>query len=211
MDKNLVAVNRKMIERTVKALERHDISAEYVQDKDSLMQRLADFLPRGASCSVGGSMTLFETGVIDYLHSRSDLTFYDRYAADADKDLVYRQAFSCDVYFMSSNAITEDGKLYNMDGNGNRVAALAYGPQKVVIIAGANKIVADVEAARERNRRIAAPVNVARLSCKTPCLKQGICSDCNTPDRICRFEVITHGSRYPDRLHVLILPDEYGY
>ena len=210
MDKNRLEVLEKQINRTVEALRKNNFDAHYVKNTDELFQKLDGMIKDGASCSVGGSMTLFECGVIDYIKGRK-LTYFDRYAENADVTQVYHDALNADFYFTSSNAITESGELYNMDGNGNRVAAIVYGPKKVVVVAGANKIVKDIEAAVRRNRDVAAPANGVRLGKETPCAKTGLCADCKNPGRMCSHELISRYQLNKDRIAVLILPDSYGY
>lgn len=210
MDKNTAEIIKKRIDRTVAALCVNNFDARALGSADELLGALDELIPEGASCSVGGSMTLFETGVIDYLKS-GRFNYLDRYAENADVGKVYHEALCCDVYLMSSNAITENGELYNIDGNGNRVAALVYGPKKVVVIAGANKIVKDLDAARARKRDCAAPMNGVRLNRETSCAKTGICVDCKSPGRFCCHELVSYYQGVKNRISVLILPDSYGY
>lgn len=210
MNPSLQAINEKRIERTVKALKANRFDAHFIRNREELFAKLAELLQEGQSCSVGGSMTLFETGIIDYLKN-GKYDYLDRYAKDADTEDIFHKALLCDVYFASSNAITEDGALYNMDGKGNRMAALVYGPKKVVIVAGVNKIVADIDAARMRNKMISAPANATRLNCATPCVPDGTCRDCRSPGRICCQELITYRQIVQDRITVLILPESLGY
>lgn len=158
-------------------------------------------------------MTLFETGVIDYLRS-SRFHFLDRYEKGLTPEQVvqvFKKAFTSDVFFSSSNAVTEDGYLYNVDGNGNRVAPMIYGPDSVVIIVGWNKIVKDIDAAIERNRQISAPANVVRLGIPNPCAKTGHCMDCQGATRICCDYVLLGKQKIPGRIKVLILGEDYGY
>lgn len=158
-------------------------------------------------------MTLFETGVIDLLRSEK-YNFSDRYAQGLSKDDIkdiYRKSFSADAYFTSSNAITENGELYNVDGTGNRVAAMIYGPDKVIVVVGINKIVKDVDEAIERNKRMAAPANATRLNRKTPCANLGYCTDCNSPDRICNDYVLIRRQGIKGRINVIIVNKEFGY
>lgn len=201
---------RRRIENTVENLRKNRFDAQFIPDKKELLERVDGLWRPGATCAVGGSMSLEESGVLERLRS-GNWDFIDRYAPGADQREVFLRSFGCDVFFMSSNAVTEDGYLYNMDGMGNRVAALAYGPEKVVVVAGRNKLVADVEAARERNRRIAAPANAHRLDRNTPCVKTGRCHDCRSEDRICATEVICRISKIPNRIAVWILPVELGF
>lgn len=212
MDKNLKAARVATLERVAKALCENRMEARVVETREELLEILRGMLGKGDSVATGGSMTLEETGVNGLL-SCGDYDFYCRGRVDengAPVD-VLRAAFSCDWYFSSSNAITEDGQLYNVDGNANRVAALCFGPKKVVIIAGYNKIVRNLHAAAERLRAVAAPANCVRLARKTPCAVTGRCGDCKSPDRICCDRVIHSYQRDPDRIKVFLLPEDYGY
>lgn len=211
MDQHLSSVIDKQLARTAKALEKHRFEAKVIRSREELFAALREYLPAGASCTVGGSMTLFEAGVIDFLKN-GDYRYLDRYAEGADVKEVYRQAFGCDVYLTSSNAITETGELYNMDGRGNRVAAMIYGPEKVVVVAGYNKIVPDLEAARERNRGISAPANALRLGKEDiPCYHAGRCQDCLSPGRFCNAEVVLNRPTLPGRIAVLLVNERLGY
>ena len=158
-------------------------------------------------------MSLAETGVMEHLRSgRYD--FLDRAKeglSTKDIDRIYRECFFADTYFSSSNAITEDGELYNVDGNGNRVAALLFGPKKVIIVAGVNKIVKNLDEAIKRNREIAAPANAKRLNKSTPCTKIGYCMDCKSPEKICREYTVIKSQKDKNRIHVIFLNDNIGY
>jgi hypothetical protein len=167
-------------------------------------------MPEGSSCSSGGSVTLDETGVMDFLRG-GRYNFLDRYAPGVDTSKVFHEALLADFYFMSSNAITEKGELYNIDGNGNRLAALVYGPKRVIVIAGANKIVKDLDEAYTRVKRIACPANALRLGKELPCAKTGVCNDCKSPGRFCCHTVISQFQQVENRICVLILPQSFGY
>lgn len=210
LDKHLRETIQKHIDLTLDALRKNRFEAEYIETPELLLQRLDELMPQGCSCSVGGSVTLDETGVLDYLKS-GRFEYYDRYHPQADQEEVFHQAMSCDVYLTSSNAITEEGELYNIDGHCNRLAALIWGPKKVIVVAGYNKIVTNLDAAADRMRSIAAPANARRLSKKTPCVAIGRCQDCSSPERICSQELISRWQRHPGRIHVIILGGEYGY
>ncbi|WRS27755.1 lactate utilization protein [Oscillospiraceae bacterium MB08-C2-2] len=214
MDKNLSLIVEKRLERTAKALGANRIDAYVVQNTQELYEKIREVLKEGESCSVGGSMTLRETGVEAMLQN-GPYEYYDRYAPGANLREIYYQALGCDVYFTSANAVTEDGKLYCMDGNGNRIAAMAYGPRNVVVVAGANKIVTDIEAARRRNREVSAPANGVRLEKTTPCALTGVCRDCATDERMCNMELVIEKGREREpgtrRIKVFLLPDSYGY
>lgn len=205
-------VNQKM-NRAATALEANQYAVHLLNDKEELLELLKVMLPQKATISVGGSMTLFETGVMDLLRS-GDYEFWDRYASGlqpADIRKLYIKSFDADYYFTSSNAITEEGTLFNVDGTGNRVASMIYGPKQVYVIAGVNKIVKDLDAAIARNREVAAPTNAKRLNRKTPCAQTGICSDCKSPERICADYVLMGRQSIPNRIHVFLVNDHFGY
>lgn len=213
MDQNRLFVEEKRIERTMKALEKHKINAHHVEDRDQLHAKIAELIPEGSVVSAGGSMTLKETGVLDFVGNGA-YTFLDRNAEGITPEEIrdiYVKTFDADVFLTSSNALTENGELYNVDGRGNRVAAMIYGPKKVIVVCGINKIVPDIDAAVERNRRIAAPANNRRLDRKTPCAVTGICSDCDSPDRICNAYTVIARQMDPDRMHVILVDENTGY
>ncbi|MDY3206526.1 lactate utilization protein [Clostridium baratii] len=205
--------NELKIERTIKALEENNMNGYYARTREDLIDKIKELVDEGAMVTCGGSETLFKTGVIDYLRSgRYD--FLDRYKEGITREEVteiFRQAFLADAYFVSSNAITEDGEIYNVDGNGNRVAAMLFGPDKVIIICGVNKIVKDLDAAIKRNRELAAPMNTKRLNKKTPCAKVGYCMDCRSPERICNEYTLIKRQRDKDRIHVIFLNENLGF
>jgi L-lactate utilization protein LutB len=213
MDKNAQFIVDKKVERTIESFKKHNMDAYFVKDKSSLINKISEILEDGNTVSVGGSMTLFETGVIDFLRS-GKYNFWDRYKEGLTPEgikNVFRQSFSSDAYLVSSNAITEEGELYNVDGNGNRVAAMLYGPDKVIVVVGYNKIVKNIDEAMKRKREIAAPANCKRLSKKTPCAEVGYCMDCKSPDRLCNDYVVIKRQAIKGRIHVLILGEDFGY
>lgn len=212
MDQHLHTNILHQLETTAKALCKNHMDTHVVEDLESLHRAIRELLPSGAVICSGGSMTLAESGV-NQLLLEGDYDFYHRSRIDdAGNPLdVYRKAFSCDWYFSSSNAITMDGKLYNVDGTGNRVAALSFGPKNVVIVAGYNKVVKDLAAAEERLKAFAAPANCVRLDRKTGCRQTGHCMDCHNDDRICCTAVIHDFQRDAGRIKVFLLPMELGY
>ena len=209
MDQNLRAVTVKRIHHTVEALRKNRFEAHFLPTKTELLATISGITPQGCSCSIGGSVTLEQTGVRALLEN-GDYNYLDRYAPGADAPQIMLEALGCDVYFTGTNAITMDGKLYNIDGRGNRVAAYCFGPKKVIVIAGYNKIVADIPAAQTRMRHFSAPANAIRLGYQIPCAASGICEDCASPSRICSQELITGWQQTPGRICVLILGEEYG-
>lgn len=213
MDVNVQWVNNKKIERTINALENNNMNGYLVGSKGELIAKINELVEENSLIGCGGSQTLFQTGVIDYLRS-GKYEFLDRYIAgltpDEIKD-IYRKSFCADAYFTSTNAITENGEIYNVDGNGNRVAAMLYGPDKVIIVCGVNKIVKDVNEAIKRNELLAAPANAKRLDTKTPCKSTGYCMDCKSDDRICCEYTLIKKQRTKNRIHVIILNKSFGY
>lgn len=188
------------------------IEGYYCETKEEALLTAKRFLTPGCSVSWGGSQTLEEIGLIDALKA-SDYTVYDRTLAKTPEERteLYSKAVSCDYYFMSSNAITLDGQLVNIDGSGNRVACLAHGPKNVVVIAGVNKVVKDVDAAIDRVQNIASPPNAIRLGLNLPCAKYGRCVECLEQACMCCQTVITRKSRIPGRIKVILVGEELGY
>ncbi len=213
MDQNLKTLMDLKIEKTRNALIKNNMEAHIVENAEELNELISKLIKPETSVSVGGSQTLFETGIIDQLR-KMPITFNDRYDQSLtakEIDDVHRQAFLADYLITSSNAITEDGLLYNVDGKGNRVAALIFGPKHVIVVAGANKIVPDLEAAMKRVENIAAPANAIRLNKETPCTNFGHCAHCKSKDRICSHYVVTGRQGTPGRISVIIVKESLGY
>lgn len=205
------------IEKTLESLRKNQMEAVYLESKNELPSFLSQQIQKGDIVTFGGSQTLYQTGVIDYLsdlEKEEQITFLnrDREGITREEQMeIYRQAFSSDLYLSSSNAITEDGFLYNVDGNGNRIAAITFGPKSVIIVAGYNKIVKNVEEAVKRVQQTAAPKNAVRLKIDTPCAKTGYCVHCQAENKICR-DYLLHGKQLvKNRIKVVILGEEYGY
>lgn len=210
------------IERTMKNLEKNNIGAYYVQTAQEVVPLIKTLVHKGESVSNGGSQTLEQTGVIELLKS-GDYDFIDRTGLEGEAvRQAYIRAFGCDTYFCSSNAVTENGELYNVDGNSNRVACIVYGPRQVIMVVGVNKIVKNIDEAVERVKCKAAPPNTVRLGLDTPCSKTGSCislskenpfvSDgCMCGGRICCNYVISAHQRHRNRIKVIIVNEELGY
>ena len=224
MDQNTKEIIRKRIEKTKKSLEKNNMQVHYVETKAEVADKVRALLKDGDTVGVGGAMTLFESGVIDLLRS-GKYNFLDRYAeglTGEEINQVFLASFSADAYVTSSNAITEDGELYNVDGNSNRVAAICFGPKSVIIVAGYNKLVKNLDEAIIRVKTTAAPANSTRLSCKTYCKEVGECmsfsgepdkmsSGCSSPGRICCNYVVSAYQRHKDRIKVILVGEELGY
>lgn len=194
-------------------LNKRQMEGYYCSTAKEAVEKALSFLTPSATVSFGGSMTLEETGMLTALRTSNDITLLDRSTAKdaAETKKLFHDALSADFYFMSTNALTKDGKLVNIDGNGNRVAALIYGPEHVIILAGMNKIAATEEEAISRVHQTATPMNCLRLSKKTPCSTTGVCADCLSPDCICNQTVITRRSGTPGRIKVILIGEDFGY
>lgn len=197
-------------ESCVKHLRMHGFGADYFETKEEVLSYLKENIPKGSSIGIGGSVTLTEIGVLSWLTGNEEYHFLDRYHTD-DVSRVFHESLNADVYLMSTNALTEEGALYNIDGNGNRLAALIYGPKKVYVIAGTNKIVKNLEEAVSRVELFSAPANNIRLGKTNPCTKTGQCMHCSTPSTICNQIVTTRRSGTPGRIHVLLVNEALGY
>lgn len=196
----------------IKAFEKRSIEAHYCSTSAGAKEMVLSLMKEGSTVSWGGSMTLHDMSLFEALE-KGDYKLLDRSKAKdpGEADMIYHQALSADYYLMSSNAITLDGKLVNIDGNGNRLAALIYGPTHVIVVAGMNKVVLDEEAALKRVRNEASPINTVRLNKNTPCAHTGTCADCLSDDCICCQTVITRKSRVPGRIKVILVGESLGY
>lgn len=196
----------------IKNLNKRQIEGYYCADKESAVKKALELMSKGSSIGYGGSMTLTETGLMDAIQN-GEYKLIKRESANTDEEQrkIYGEICCSDFFLMSTNAITIDGELINIDGRGNRVAFLCYGPQNVLILAGMNKIVTDIDAGIKRTRDIAAPPNGVRLNKKTPCAITGKCEDCYSPDCMCGQIVITRRSGIPNRIKVILIGEELGY
>ena len=196
----------------IEQFSRRQIEGYYAKDKEEAKDIACRFLTPGCTVAWGGSATLSEIGLIDAIRS-SDCVIYDRFAPETpeEKREMFGKIATADYYFMSSNAITLDGQLVNIDGHGNRVASLIHGPQNVIVIAGMNKVTADIDNAIKRVHHFAAPPNAARLNLKTQCAETGKCHNCLSPDCICDQIVITRRSFIPGRIKVILVGESLGF
>lgn len=210
MNENMRAASIALAQVTLKHLRDNGFAADYFETAKDAMAFLKELIPAGSSVGFGGSETLKETGILDWLGESTQYTVYDRYHTD-DVKKVFHQCLDADYYLMSSNAVTVDGHLYNVDNTGNRVAALAYGPEHVIIVAGTNKLVRNIEEAVIRNEDIAAPANNIRLNRPNPCTMTGSCAHCSSPTTLCNQLVMTRRSNPAGRIHVLLINEVLGY
>ena len=199
-------------ENLIENFARRNIDGYFVENPEAAGEKVLELIEDNALVSWGGSKTLQQIEIFDKLKS-GNYRLLDRAAAkdSKEKEEIYHQALNADYYLMSSSAITRTGKLVNIDGNGNRLAALVYGPKNVIIVAGMNKVIVDEESAIKRVRNQAAPANAIRLDKKTPCVKTGCCHSCQVEDTICCQTVITRYSGSKGRIKVILVGEELGF
>ncbi len=201
------------IQRTMSALERNNMKAYYAESRDELLDIVRGLVKNDKLITAGGSVTLEESGVKQMLMTEFKGVYLDRSEGKTPEEVedILHKAFVSDTFFASSNAVTEDGELYNVDGRGNRVSAMIYGPTQVVLIVGVNKIVRDMEEAVCRVEQVAAPKNTRRLNSGTPCEITGSCAHCRSRGRICCSYVRMAQQRVKDRIKVIIVNESLGY
>ena len=209
MNENIVKRNDLLSQTIIKGLQSRNMSGYYAENRAEALSIALSLIPEGSSVAMGGSMSAGEIGLVDAVKN-GNFNFIDR-AMISDRHAASLAAFDADVFLASCNAITNDGVLVNIDGNANRVAAIAHGPKKVVMIVGMNKVCSDVDAAMKRARNVAAPINAQRFGLSTPCSKTGACFNCKSPDTICCQFLITRYSRHRDRIHVILVNDTLGF
>lgn len=200
----------------IKAFKRRNITCVIVKDRAAALKRLQEFIEPGQSVSFTGCKTANQCGMHQWLREsadENDFTLYDPYRAGIDwpeRIEINRQGILADWLLTGANAITQAGEIVNLDGTGNRVAGISFGPKKVLVVAGINKIVDSLDAAIKRVRDVAAPLNSKSLPFGNPCEVDGKCHDCAKPTRICRVWGIVEGQRDPDRMTVLLVEEELG-
>ena len=209
MNENIIKRNALLAERTIAGLQSRNMSGYYAGDKEEALRIALGLIPEGSSVTMGGCMSAHEIGLVDALQS-GNYDFIDRDAFE-DKRAAMLKAYDADVFLTSANAMTDDGVMINIDGNANRVSAIAQGPKKVIFIVGMNKVCPDTDTAMKRARNVAAPINAQRFGLKTPCSKTGKCFDCKSPDTICCQFLITRFSRHKDRIHVILVGEDLGF
>lgn len=204
--------NEKLAQKLIKNLQRRNFNAYYCSSSAQAIEKIMQLMPEGSTVTWGGTMTLRDMGLIQALHDSNAYKLYDRDKA-TDREAVseiYVKAFIADYFLSSANAISEDGVIVNIDGNGNRVAAITFGPKNVIFVIGINKVCQDAEAALKRARSTAAPINSARFNLNTPCAIDGTCHNCNSADCICNHIHFLRNS--PKGRHsVIIVGEELGY
>ena len=201
--------NELLAQTVIKGLKSRNMNGYYASSREEALRIALELIPEGSSVTMGGAMSAHEVGLVDALKN-GNYHFIDRDAYE-DKRTAMLAAYDADVFLSSANAITSDGVMVNIDGNSNRVSAIAQGPKKVVFIVGMNKVCADIDGAIKRARNVAAPINAQRFGLSTPCSKTGACMNCKSPDTICCQILITRYSRHTDRIHVILVNDSLGF
>lgn len=212
MNENRVVRNRMLAEKVIKGLQSRNMEGFYAETKEEALKLALELIPTGSSIGWGGSMSIEEIGLKKAV-CEGDYVVYNRDICKnpEEKREVELKIFGCDYLLTSSNAITEDGILVNIDGNANRVAAIAYGPKHVIMIVGMNKIVKDEEAALYRTRNEAATINAQRFPIETPCKKTGSCADCKSKDTICCQFLTTRFSKHTGRIKIILVNENLGF
>lgn len=205
--------NTLLAAQMIKNLSRRNIEAFYCPTGEEAARKVSELISDGSSVTWGGSATIRDLGIPQLLKQRGSLAIFDRDLVDTadEKREIYLKAFSSDVYLTSANAISEDGVIVNIDGNGNRVAAITWGPKKVVFVIGLNKVAQTVEAALARARSIASPVNAQRFNINTPCHTDGRCHNCTAEGCICSYIHFLRHSMTKGRHVVVLVGENLGY
>lgn len=201
-----------IIKKTIEALNNNNMRAQFVKSKDEARKLVMSMIKKEDVIGAGGSMTLDQCKIRAELRMK-DYNFLDWFLPEIsmeEKKKILDKSLTCDTYLTSTNALTMDGKLYNVDGRGNRVAAMVFGPKKVIVVTGKNKIVKNMQEAKERMETIAAPLNAKKLNKNTGCSKTGYCVDCKSEERICRHYLITDRQAKDNRFHIIIVDDNLG-
>ena len=201
--------NELLAAKVIKGLASRNMQGYYAASAGDAVEIALSIIGQGATVTMGGGMSVHEIGLVKALKA-GNYRFIDRDEMP-DKRAAMLAAYEADVFLSGANAITEDGVLVNIDGNANRVSAIAQGPKKVVFIVGMNKVCNDVDGALKRARNVAAPINAQRFGLSTPCTKTGSCMDCKSPDTICCQFLVTRYSKHPGRIHVILVNDTLGF
>ena len=201
--------NELLAQKVMKGLMSRNMTAYYAPDREAALRQALELIPQGSTVTMGGGMSVHAIGLPAAL-KEGNYRFIDRDEME-DKRAAMLLAYDADFYLSSANAVTEDGVLVNIDGNANRVSAIAQGPKQVLFIVGMNKVCPDTDTAMKRARNVAAPINAQRFDISTPCAKTGACMDCKSPDTICCQFLITRYSKHPGRIHVILVGEELGF
>ena len=214
MDKHQTEWNEKVAGKIIKNLEKRRMAGSYTASAAKAKDEIIEMIPQGATVFRCGSMTAVGMGLWEAIAALPEVNLIDPYQPELKPEEgleLRRQGLTADVMIASTNAITLDGRLVNLDGMGNRVAAMAFGPKKVILLVGMNKIAPDLESAIARVKHYAAPVNNIRYQLNNPCVETGLCQDCRSPQRICNMWSTIEGHMIKDRIHVKLIGEYLGY
>jgi hypothetical protein len=214
MDQHQTEWNQKVARKIIKNLEKRRMAGSYTATADRAKDEIIEMIPPGATVFRCGSMSAVGMGLWESIAALPEVILIDPYRPELSPEEAMdlrRRGLTADVMIASTNAITLDGRLVNLDGMGNRVAAMAFGPKKVILVVGMNKVAPDLESAVARVKHYAAPVNNIRYGLKNPCVETGLCSDCKTPQRICNMWSTIEGHMIKDRIHVKLVGENLGY
>ena len=209
MNENIIKRNELLAEKVIKGLESRNMTGYYAPTAKAALKKALELIPEGSKIAMGGAMSAHEIGLVDAIKN-GNYDFIDRDATE-DKRAAMLASYDADYFLSSANAITNDGILVNIDGNANRVSAIAQGPKHVLFIVSMNKVCDDIDGAMKRARNVAAPINAQRFGLTTPCTKTGACFNCKSPDTICCQFLITRYSRHKDRIHVILVGENLGF
>ena len=209
MNEMIVKRNELLAQKVIKGLQSRNMSGYYAANGEEALKIALNLIPEGSTATMGGCVSAAEIGLVTAL-KEGNYNFIDRNEI-ADKRAAMLAAYDADVFLSSCNAMTDDGVMINIDGNSNRVSAIAQGPKKVIFIVGMNKVCSDVDSAMKRARNVAAPTNAQRFGLSTPCSKTGACMNCKSPATICCQFLITRFSRHEGRIHVILVNDNLGF
>ncbi|MBP5288300.1 MAG: lactate utilization protein [Clostridia bacterium] len=201
--------NELLAQTVIRGLESRNMKGYYAKTRADALDQALSLIPAGSTVTMGGGMSVHEIGLVNAL-KKGEYKFIDRDGM-ADKRAAMLAAYDADFFLSGANAMTRDGVLVNIDGNANRVSAIAQGPKKVLFIVGMNKVCGDLDHAMKRARNVAAPINAQRFGLSTPCAKTGACMDCTVPDTICCQILTTRYSKHPDRIHVILVGEDLGF
>lgn len=203
----------KILEEAKLNFKKNNIKLNFFENTKDFYEYINNFIKPNSVVGVGDSVSFEELEFYDYLRN-SHVKFLDKYSKDLTKEqkkALYIQNFNADIFFSGVNALSSEGKIYNLDGNGSRVAPIIYGPKKVFLVCGVNKLVRTEKEAFERIKAKAAPLDAIRLNKKTPCVKTKVCMECKSPDKICNYMTIIQGQFDPERIEILVINKEMGY
>ncbi|MBQ7424742.1 MAG: lactate utilization protein [Lachnospiraceae bacterium] len=209
MNENITKRNELLSQKVIEGLKSRNMTGYFAATKEDAKRKALELIPEKSSVTMGGAMSAHEIGLVDALKG-GDYNFIDRDAME-DKRAAMLAAYDADYFIAGANAMTDDGIIVNIDGNANRVSAIAQGPRHVIFIVGMNKICDDLDGAMKRARNVAAPINAQRFGLSTPCARTGKCMDCKVPDTICCQFLITRFSRHEGRIFVILVDDSLGF